>query len=403
MQRKTIYIGLSIYLYIGIVPLQIDVVPMEEIVIIRFGELWLKGANRAQFVSRLMGNVKMALEGERYSEIRNEYDRFVIYTSRGSDTKGIEAKLSKVPGISNIAHGAIAKNDIQDIISKAKARNTELKSARIEAHRSYKISAFDSRAVVGGFIKAKDLGFGLDMASRDVIYVNVTKDRSFVYMDKIKGIGGLPVGASGKAVVLLSGGIDSPVAAYFAMKRGLEPIYLHVHTFPNNSSAMKSKIPRLASVLSAFYQHSRAYYAPAHIFQAAISGMPTKYELVLFKMFMYKLAERIAREEGAKVIVTGESLGQVASQTVENLTSSQQGINTLIMRPLIGMNKEEIISKAMGIGTYEISIQEYRDVCSIKIRNPATKTKPIIIEQLYNRYNLEGALGRTYEKLSHTR
>ncbi|EQD29391.1 Thiamine biosynthesis protein, partial [mine drainage metagenome] len=347
-----------------------------------------------------LGNVKAALKGEKYSDIKNEYDRFVIYTSKGTDVRGIEEKLSKVPGISNLAHGTIARNDINDIIEKAKSLNRDRKSVRIEAHRSHKIAAFNSRDVISGFIKAKDLGFNLDMASGDIIYVNVTKDHSMVYMDKIKGIGGLPVGASGKAVVLLSGGIDSPVASYYAMKRGLEPIYLHFHTFPNNKAALQSKIPRIISVLSKFYPNSRAYYAPAHIFQAAIAGAPTKYELVLFKKFMYRMAERIAKDEGAKVIVTGESLGQVASQTVENLTSSQQGINTLIVRPLIGMNKEEIIGKAIGIGTYELSIQEYRDVCSIKIRNPATKTKSASIERLYNSYYLADALEKTYTKLS---
>ncbi len=374
---------------------------MEEIIIVRFGELWLKGANRSQFVSRLMGNVKASLEGEAYSEIRNEYDRFVIYLSSKSNTRSIESKLSKVAGISNVSRGAISRNEIQDIIAKAKALNADMESVRIEAHRSYKISEFNSRDVISGFLKAKDLGFGLDMSSKKIIYVNVTKDHSLIYMDKIHGIGGLPVGTSGKAVVLLSGGIDSPVASFCAMKRGLEPIYLHMHTFPKNNAAMKSKIPRIISVLSGFYPGSRSYYAPAHIFQASVAGIPAKYELVLFKKFMYRLAGRIAKDEGAKAIVTGESLGQVASQTVENLTSSQQGIDTLIVRPLIGMNKDEIINKAVEIGTYGLSIQEYRDVCSIKIRNPATKTKPVMIEKLYERYKLPDALDRTYESMSH--
>ncbi len=373
---------------------------MENMIIIRFGELWLKGANRDQFVDRLMSNIKAALHGEEYSELKNEYDRFVLYASKGTDMKRVEAKLSKIPGISNIAHGTIAKNDIKDIIEKAKLLNAEKKSVRIEAHRSYKTNAFTSRDIISGFIKAKDLDFGLDMESSDRIYISVAKDRSFVYMDKVKGIGGLPVGASGKAVVLLSGGIDSPVASYYAMKRGLQPIYLHVHTFPSNKAAMQSKIPKIISVLSQFSPQSRSYYAPAHIFQSAVAGMPTKYELVLFKKFMYRLAERIAKDEGAKAIVTGESLGQVASQTVENLAASQHGISTLIVRPLIGMNKEEIICKANEIGTYALSIQEYRDVCSIRIRSPATKTKPMMMERLYDEYGIRDALDRTYEKTS---
>ncbi|MGC8537364.1 MAG: tRNA uracil 4-sulfurtransferase ThiI [Candidatus Micrarchaeia archaeon] len=373
---------------------------MENMIIIRFGELWLKGANRDQFVDRLMSNIKAALKGEKYSELKNEYDRFVLYASKESDMKGIEAKLAKVPGISNIAHGTVAKNDIKDMIEKAKLLNADKKSVRIEAHRSYKTDAFTSRDIISGFIKATDLGFSLDMESSNKIYISVSKDRTFIYMDKVKGIGGLPVGASGKAIVLLSGGIDSPVASYYAMKRGLQPIYLHVHTFPSNKAAMQSKIPKIISVLSQFSPQSRSYYAPAHIFQSAVAGMPTKYELVLFKKFMYKLAERIAKDEGAKAIVTGESLGQVASQTVENLTASQHGVSTLIVRPLIGMNKEEIIGNANKIGTYGLSIQEYRDVCSIKIRSPATKAKPVIISKLYDEYNLQDALDMTYEKTS---
>ena len=208
------------------------------------------------------------------------------------------------------------------------------------------------------FIKnTKKLKFKIDKDAETDLYINATKDFTFLYTERIQGAGGLPVGSSGNAVVLLSGGIDSPLATFYAMKRGLRPIYMHVHAFPNNKDVKLSKIKELVKILSAYSVNPKTYLMPGHVFQSAAMKIHNKYELVLFKSFLYRLAEGIAEKEEAEAIVSGESLGQVASQTIGNLTASQIGIKRFIMRPLIGFDKQEIINMAKKIGTFDVSIQ----------------------------------------------
>ena len=190
------------------------------------------------------------------------------------------------------------------------------KSVRIEAHRSYKELPFDSNDIVRK-LKPVLEKHGVDPITKGYekeMNISVTKEAAFMSMGKEKASGGLPVGSSGKAVILLSGGIDSPVAAWYAMKRGMQPIYVHIHSFQNADEAMKGKIPVLIKTLSGFHPRYSAYFVPSHIFQAASMGLG-KYELVMMKTFFLRLAEQVALKEGAHAIFTGESLGQVASQT----------------------------------------------------------------------------------------
>ncbi len=369
-----------------------------DVIVIHFGELWLKGKNRGSFVRRLFDNVSTATKGIEMDRLSIERDRFVMYIKRETDIEAALTALSTIPGISYFAPAMTTKPELDEIVNGVKRLGIDY-PVRIEASRSDKSHKFDSGDIVGALLKRREaLHMELDKDAKRRLYINVMKDKALLFIEKMDGAHGLPVGSSGRAVVLLSGGIDSPVASFYAMKRGLEPVYLHLHTFPNNEIAVESKIPKIVSHLSRYSGRARTYYAPAHIFQAATLKVPRKYELVLFKRFIYKLAERVARAEGASTIVTGESLGQVASQTVENLRSSQSGVKSLILRPLTGFDKEEIISKAREIGTYELSIQEYRDVCSIKIRNPATRAGQKEIDELYRRCSLQKALSRTYKE-----
>ena len=216
-----------------------------------------------------------------------------------------------------------------------------------------------------------------------------------LFTKKFKGTGGLPCGSTGKAVILLSGGIDSPVAAFYAMKRGLQPVYLHVHAFKDNDPAVSSKITDIAKKLS-YSPTAKVYYAPFYPFQAMACGIPERYELVLFKMFLYQLATIVAKKEGAKAIVTGESLGQVASQTLQNLYASQQGTILPILRPLIGFDKEEIIDKAKEIGTYALSLKPYKDVCSFRAKNPATAANEKTIIRLYANAKIKEAVEKSF-------
>ncbi|MCL4380815.1 hypothetical protein M1141_00895 [Candidatus Marsarchaeota archaeon] len=381
-----------------------------DAVIVHFGEIWLKGRNRRKFIETLLSNVEHALNPARprkkqtknsLRRISLEYDRIVIYSSKKSDLKDVLERLSTVFGISWFAPCAICENRLDKILESANALpgiiDTDI---RIDAHRSYKNLDFDSRGIVSYFLEnAGELKFSLDSKAGKTLHINPTERGCFLFLDKVQGAGGLPVGSSGKAVVLLSGGIDSPVAAYYAMKRGLEPIYLHAHAFAGNDEARKSeKMRGLGSLLGRYCSPSKIYFIPSHMFQAAAMDIPKKYEHVLFKRFLLLSHISPTRKEGAKAIASGESLGQVSSQTLQNLIASDPGTELLLMRPLIGMDKQEIINKAKQINTFEYSILKYKDVCSIIVRNPATNIKKGLIDRLYKNLDLQDVLSKTLKK-----
>lgn len=367
---------------------------------VRFGELWLKGSNRGMFLSMLRDNVSRAVNGK--ASVKPERDRFLVLPKGSRDYEPVLEALRYVPGISWFSPVVVSKPSIRDMMRKAESIGSGM-TLRLEVKRSFKGHEFDSQDVVRSMIKGSQDGslkLKLDKDSQDVLHISVMKDSATLHVNKLQGVGGLPVGSSGKAVVLLSGGIDSPVAAYYAMKRGLLPVYVHFHTFPDNAQAMRSKIPKMVGLLARYSGGAKAYYMPAHLFQAAAMKIPSRYELVVYKRFIYKVAEKVAKLEGASVIVTGESIGQVASQTVANLQASQHGIKTLIIRPLSGFDKQEIVSKAIEIGTYGLSIQEYRDVCSIKIKRPATRMNSELTARLYNSCGLTPVVTRTVKESS---
>lgn len=368
-------------------------------IVIHFGEIWLKGGNRNSFVYRLYGNIKCALKDEHYSKLENARDRFFLETDKSSDLESITAKLSKVFGISWFAPVVVSRSELGGILKASNTLLSNRETVRIVPNRALKSLSFDSSGVVTHFIKnEKKLNFKIDKDAKKDLYISITKNCTFLYDRKLQGAKGLPVGSSGGAVVLFSGGIDSPVAAYYAMKRGLHPIYLHVHAFQDSKDDRLSKINNLARHLSAYSCGSVIYYMPGHVFQSSAMRIPKKYELVVFKLFMHRLAERIAKKEEADCIVTGESLGQVASQTLSNLTTSEHGVKPFIMRPLIGFDKQEIINMATRIGTFDMSIIKYRDVCSIAAKNPATTTNYKEVGKLWKGASMDAAVSMTLKK-----
>jgi thiamine biosynthesis protein ThiI len=370
-------------------------------IVIHFGEIWLKGGNRNTFIWRLYDNIKCALKDEHYSKLENARDRFFLETDKNSDLESITMKLSKVFGISWFAPAVVSKSELGAILKASNALLSKRETVRIVPNRALKSLSFNSADVVTYFIKnTKNLNFKIDKDAKRVLYISITKNCAFLYERKLQGAKGLPVGSSGNAVVLFSGGIDSPVAAYYAMKRGLHPVYLHVHAFQDNRDEKLSKINELAKHLSAYSCGSVLYCVPGHVFQSSAMKIPRRYELVMFKLFMHKLAEKIAKKEGAGCIVTGESLGQVASQTLSNLTTSQHGVKPLIMRPLIGFDKQEIINMAIQIGTFDMSIIKYRDVCSIAAKNPATASSYKDISRFWKEAHMNDAVSKTLDRIA---
>ncbi len=370
----------------------------EKLIIAHFGELWLRGNNRSHYISLLIKNLKTQLRGIDYS-MRCDFDRLIIRPADSSGIEPIKRRIGMVFGIRNLEVADYTAPELSKIISLSKSRMSEMPKGtkiKINSHRSYKELPFNSIDIINRLRKeAEDIGLEPTTDGYDSeIYVNVTRDAAYVHLGKEDCLGGLPTGSSGKGVVLISGGIDSPVAAWYAMKRGVSPVYVHIHAFNNKEEIERSKMPRIISILSSYYGHYKAYYVPSHIFQIAAAGTGD-YELVLLKLFMLRVAEKIAKVEEANLIFTGESLGQVASQTAENLLAEQQGIKMPILRPLIGYDKEEIVNLARRVGTYEESIKEYRDVCSINARRPKTKAKEAKISELAKRIRMRSIVSRS--------
>jgi len=371
--------------------------------LVHFGELWLRGKNRPHYIALLKKDISSKLDGISFTLI-DMRDRLVIRADE-KDMYTISARLSHVFGISNYALASVAKPTMQSISKVASHYMKELKehgarSIKINSHRSYKELNFDSNDIVKK-LSHQVLSMGMQPMTKGFdasIFVNVTRDCSYIYSKVERGIGGLPATSSGKAVILLSGGIDSPVAAWLAMKRGMQPIYLHIHGFRSNSDVASTKMPRIIKILDS-YVPSLSYCMPAYRFQIAATAASGRYEAVLFKAFALRIAEHIAKKEGAFAIYTGESMGQVASQTAMNIMASQLGIKIPVMRPLIGMDKEEIIAIARRIGTFNASIEPYKDVCSINAKNPSTAADPNTVKSIMKRLKFSSIIRESMKLL----
>jgi thiamine biosynthesis protein ThiI len=369
----------------------------ETLVIAHFGELWLKGRNRNEYIHQLLRNVNGQLSGESCA-IQRHYDRILIRLTEDSDLASIKSKVGKTFGLSGYEVATVTEPKLAKIAALAKRmlKARKAKSVRINSHRADKTLPFDSVEIINRVRKdAQKLGIVPDTKQFDTeLGISVTSEAAFLSLEKFRGPGGLPVGSSGKGVVLMSGGIDSPVAAWYALKRGISPVYVHLHAFQDPEDAPKGKITDLLGTLSQYYPHYKVYFVPSHIFQAG-SFRYGRYELILLKAFMLRLAERVAKREHAYNIFTGESLGQVASQTPGNLLASQSGTKLPVLRPLIGFDKDEIIRVARSIGTYDDSIRPYRDVCSINARNPTLSADPVMTRKMLREMNISSIVTRS--------
>jgi thiamine biosynthesis protein ThiI len=257
---------------------------------------------------------------------------------------------------------------------------------------------------LGDVVRART-SWKVDLDDPDfIVQIDAYPDGVYVYPGKRRGIGGLPVGTGGRVLALLSGGIDSPVAAFMMAKRGctVDAFHMaasHVHDFDAGGSV----VGRLAAAISRYGIRTRLHIAPYTFFDLALTGEPTGYELVLFRRFLMRCAERLATQVGAGALVTGDSLGQVASQTLENLAAASRPVTLPVLRPLIGMNKQEIIELARGIGTFEISIEPYKDCCALIARNPRTRSEHEKLTQLEAELfpDYEALLRATFAEMIH--
>ncbi len=352
-----------------------------------YGEVALKGKNRRFFEKRLVFNIKEVFPG---AKISNPRGRIVLI----GEEEGMDEKLRKIPGIeyffiANVVPSSLEKIKERTVSLMEKADFENFRITVKRADKSFPVSSQDLSVILGEEVRKKT-GKKVDLKSPDKnCFLEITLKETYIYFEKIKGVGGLPVGTGGKAVSLLSGGIDSPVASFRMIKRGMKNVFLHFHAYPATSKQSIDKTKRIVKTLSSFQGKSTLYLVPFNEIQKEIMiGTSEKMRVLLYRRFMMRIGEEIAKKEKAKAIVTGESLGQVASQTVENLTVTEEVLSIPVFRPLIGHNKEEIVSEAKEIETYNISILPEEDCC-VRFLPKSPETKGKIADAKKEEENLE--------------
>jgi len=351
-------------------------------VIVHYQEIALKGKNRPWFVARLVRNIRQALGDLDVRDVRALMGRIEVVLGPAADWSVIKERLGRVFGIANFARAGRAPLDVEAI---AQAILDDLDaddppSFRLSARRADKRFALTSPEIereVGGRIK-EARRWHVDLGNPALtIHVEALTDQAFYYFGKERGAGGLPVGASGRVVCLLSGGIDSPVAAWRMMRRGCRVLFVHFHSYPILSRASQEKVRELAALLTRFQFNSTLFLVPfGEIQQRVVLAIAPPLRVVIYRRLMMRIAEAIAREHRGRALTTGEVVGQVASQTLENMTAINEVVSMPVLRPLVGMDKEEITAEAQRLGTYPISIIPDQDCCTLFTpRHPATKAR----------------------------
>ena len=352
-----------------------------ESVIVHYQEIALKGKNRPWFVERLVTNLRAVLGDLEGTRVRAIMGRIEVTPGPHAAWDTVRERLGRVFGVANFSRARRVSRNIDKLASAVLADldGREPRSFRVTARRADKAYALTSPEIereVGGRIKAAR-GWRVDLGDPElVVRIEILAREAFYSLDRHPGPGGLPSGVSGPVLCLLSGGIDSPVAAYRLMKRGCRVRFLHFHSYPILSHASRDKVRELARHLTAFQLTSRLYQVAFGDIQRQIMlSAPPALRVVLYRRLMVRIAERLARRTGAAALVTGEAVGQVASQTLGNLAVIDAAVSSLpVLRPLVGSDKNEISDLAQAIGTYPISIIPDQDCCQLFTpRHPATR------------------------------
>ncbi|WP_339063529.1 tRNA uracil 4-sulfurtransferase ThiI [Tepidibacillus marianensis] len=351
-------------------------------ILVRYGEIALKGKNRYRFEDRLLRNIRNVIRNFDQVKLNKTFGRIYI-TLNGAPYEMIINKLKNVFGVVSFSPVMKADRNIDDIKSVALYLLKELKpfpkTFKVETKRPYKSFPLRSPEVsneVGAHLLQNTKNLTVNVHEPEtIIHIEIREEGVFLYSEVIQGAGGMPGGSSGKAMVLLSGGIDSPVASWFAMKRGLQLEGIHFHTYPVTTEESLQKVLNLAQMLSQYSGQFRLHLVPFLDIQKQIKKhAPESYNITIMRRMFLRIAESLAEKSKALALVTGESLGQVASQTLDSMYTINHVVHTPILRPLITMDKLEIIDIARRIGTYRVSVRPFEDCCSLFVpRNPATK------------------------------
>ncbi len=379
---------------------------MTRCFVCHYHEISLKKANRSFFEKILVQNIRTALKGLPYRDVRRMPGRILVELLEESPVADIGVRLQRIFGLVSASLAWQVELDLEAIAATAWSliENRQFETFCVRTRRSDKNFPLNSQQVneqLGGLLVAKS-GRRVRLEDPDLTcHVELVERFALIYFDKLAGVGGLPVGSSGKVVVLLSGGIDSPVAAYKIMKRGCRAIFVHFHSFPHTTMEAQEKVRRLVGILDQYQLGSDLYLVPfAEAQRQVVAYTPPHTRVILYRRLMVRLAQEIARKKGALALVTGDSIGQVASQTLENLYTVGSVAHLPLLRPLIGDDKEEIITQARRLATFETSTIADVDCCSLFVpKHPETRANPASIAKIEEQLDLsaimEDALART--------
>ncbi|MBR1747497.1 MAG: tRNA 4-thiouridine(8) synthase ThiI [Clostridia bacterium] len=371
---------------------------MERIILIRIGEIFLKGNNKNFFVSLLKDNAKNALKGIPCRFVSSQ-NRMYVERYEDSDERTIIDRLTKVFGLYNLSPAIKLPTDFTEIAKVCSDMSPKNGTFRVTVNRADKKLDKNSMEIsreIGAYMLRKESGLTVNLHQFDFeVNVDIRENGfSYVFYEKIPCAGGLPVGCGGNGMLLLSGGIDSPVAAYLMAKRGVKIYAVHYHSFPFTSEMAKNKVIKLAQIVSDYCGEIELFVVPFTDIQYAIKeNCPIEYMITIMRRFMMRIAERLAEQYKCGAIITGESLGQVASQTMESINVTNSVVKKPVFRPLIGSDKSDIIEIARKINTFETSILPYEDCCTVFLpKNPVIKPKIELAEEMEQKLDVNGLI-----------
>lgn len=381
----------------------------QNIFIVRCGEVALKGMNKPYFERMLADRIRRNLKNIEGVSVKRKDGLIFIRSEKNTDPDTIIKETTKVFGVDSVSKAIEAQPELNAIGEAAAGYMMELiekrgvktfKVAAKRADKTFPVKSPEIGRIIGAKILIGCKVLKVDVHQPDVLlHVDVRSDRAYIYEGKINGFGGLPLGTNGKGLVLLSGGIDSPVAAWMMAKRGMLIEAVHFHSYPYTSPRARQKVEELASILASYCGGFKMHVINLlPIQEQIVANCPEEETTILVRRFMMRIAEKIAQKRSCMMLITGENLGQVASQTAEALVVTDASVTRPVMRPLIAMDKTEIMDKAREIGTYEKSIEPYEDCCTVFLpKHPTTKPKLERILESESRLDCEALIQAAVE------
>lgn len=383
------------------------VIKMYDRILVRYGDLTLKGKNQQQFVRRVINLVHLKLEGLNV-KVETTYNRlFVILNDE--DPKKVMERLDLVSGIHSYSLVKKCNAEINEIKEAALSLvHEEIKddvTFKVEAKRADKrfpIKSQDLMKDVAGYVLSKTNNLKVDVHNPDVtLHVEVRNEGCYLFLSEIRAMGGFPVGVAGKGLLMLSGGIDSPVAGYLAMKQGIEIECIHFESTPLTSIESAQKVVDLVKIMAKYAPNNRIkiHMVPfMEMHQALLNNVPDSYQITIMRRMMYRIATQVAYKKGCIVLVNGESVGQVASQTLQSMSVINSVTNIPVVRPVCTYDKQDIVKIAQKIKTFDISIKPFQDCCTVYVpKNPTTQPNIEKCVDYESRFDYEDILNRTVE------